>query len=278
MMGAVITLTTDFGLSDAYVATMKGVILGINPDARLVDICHTIAPQNIAQAAFVISTAYRFFPERTVHVIVVDPGVGSRRRAVLLRTPHADFVGPDNGVFSYIIQEMTGKPVTGSSMKLKPDVTAVSLTKQRFWLPQVSATFHGRDVFAPVAAHISLGKPLDSFGDKVTSLATVPLLYPRHTSSGITGHIVHIDNFGNLITNIRREALPKKRSTIDVTIGSKKIEGLTRTYAEGDGLLALVGSHGYLEVSLKNGNASGFLGVGAGDQVRISVKTGGGKS
>lgn len=278
MMGAVITLTTDFGISDAYVATMKGVILGINPDANIVDICHTIAPQNIAQAAFVISTAYRYFPERTVHVIVVDPGVGSRRRAVLLRTPRADFVGPDNGVFSYIIQEMTGKPVTGNAIKLKPDVTAVSLTKQRFWLPQVSATFHGRDVFAPVAAHVSLGKPLDSFGEKITSLATVPLLYPRQTPGGITGHIVHIDNFGNLITNIRRDSLPHKRSATSVTIGSKKIDGLARTYAEGEGLLALIGSHGYLEVSLKNGNASGFLGVGAGDQVRISMRTGGGAS
>jgi S-adenosyl-L-methionine hydrolase (adenosine-forming) len=287
-MSPIITLTTDFGLSDAYVAEMKGVILGINPDVRIIDVCHTVKPQNIVQAGFILSTAYRAFPERTIHVVVVDPGVGSKRRSVLLRTPYADFVAPDNGVLSYIIEEVAAKPVTGSSVKLKPGITAISMTKSKYWLPHVSATFHGRDIFAPVAAHLSLGAHPEALGEKIAahlslgahpealgekinSLVTAPLLYPRTTVTGMTGHIVHVDNFGNLITNIRAGDLPKKRDSVTVTVGSKKIHGLSRAYAEGAGLLALIGSHGYMEVSLKNGNASGFLGVDAGDQVKIST-------
>jgi len=274
-MGAIITLTTDFGLCDAYVASMKGVILGINPSAQIIDVCHTVQPQNIIQGGFVLSTAYRYFPEKSIHVIVIDPGVGSRRRAVILRTAFADFIAPDNGVLSYIIQEITGKPVTGNSVKLGGGVTAISLTKTRYWLSRVSATFHGRDIFAPVAAHLSLGKQPESFGPRITSLTTVPLLSPRQTPRGLTGHVVHIDNFGNLITNIGAEDLPSGKEGIIIAVGSQKISGLTRTYAEGSGLLALIGSHGFLEISLKNGNASDFIGVGTGDQVRITFNTGG---
>jgi len=269
-MGSIITLTTDFGLSDAYVAEMKGVILSINPDAHIVDICHTVKPQNIVQAGFIVSTAYRYFPERTIHVLVVDPGVGSERKAILLRTPFADFIGPDNGVLSYIIQEVAAKPVTGNSVKLKPGITAISLTESKYWRPEVSTTFHGRDIFAPVAAHLSTGKKPGVFGKKINTLTTVPLLYPRRNDAGLTGHIVHIDSFGNLITNVRRDDLPANSAEITLVISSKKIHGLSHTYAEGTGLLALIGSHGYIEISLKNGNAAGFLGVGAGDQVKIN--------
>jgi len=274
-MSAIITLTTDFGLCDAYVAEMKGVILSINPDARIVDICHTIEPQNINQAAFVLHTAYRFFPERTIHVAVVDPGVGSQRRAVLFRTHYADFIAPDNGILSYIIQEVAEKPVTGSSMKLKTGVTAVSLTKSKYWRKQVSATFHGRDIFAPIAAHLSLGRLPEEFGKQINALATMPLLYPNKTVSGITGHIIHIDNFGNLITNIGEDDLPGKKDGINISIGGKWIHNISKTYQDSEGLLALIGSHRYLEISLKNGSASGFLGVGIGDQVRITLQSGG---
>jgi S-adenosylmethionine hydrolase len=274
-MNTIITLTTDFGLCDAYVAEMKGVILGMNPDARLVDICHAIKPQNINQAAFVLHTAYRFFPERTIHIAVVDPGVGSQRRAILLRTPFADFLAPDNGILSYIIQEVAEKPVTGSSMKLKPGVMAISLTKSKYWCKQVSATFHGRDIFAPVAAHLSLGRPPEELGKQINTLVTMPLLYPHKTTSGITGHIVHIDNFGNLITNVSEQDLPKKKDGINTSVGGKRIHGVSRTYQDSDGLLTLIGSHRYLEISLKNGSASGFLGVGIGDQVKINFQSGG---
>ena len=144
-MGAIITLTTDFGLSDAYVAAMKGVMLSINPRAKLIDICHTIRPQNIHQAAFILSTVYQSFPKRTTHLVVVDPGVGSERRAIILRTPSADFVAPDNGVLSYVIQQ--SKPVAGEvnrgQVELGPELEAVAITKPQFWQSLVSPTFPG---------------------------------------------------------------------------------------------------------------------------------------
>jgi hypothetical protein len=274
-MGAVITLTTDFGLSDAYVAEMKGIILGINPDARLVDICHTIKPQNIAQAAFVLSTAHRYFPKRTIHLVVVDPGVGSGRRAILLRTPLADFLAPDNGVLSYVLRDYVSKQ-SRRSARLPPELEAITLNKPEFWRTPVSATFHGRDIFAPVAARLSLGSAPTTFGDRIETLTVLPVPRPGKTAKGaLIGQILHIDNFGNLISSVRDQDLPEKKDDILVMIGGKRIHGLCRTYQEGTGLLALIGSHGYLEISLKNGSAAGFLGMGIGDQLRINLKGGG---
>jgi len=270
-MGAVITLTTDFGLADAYVAAMKGVILGINPEAKLIDICHSIKPQNVSQAAFVLSTAYQFFPERTIHVVVVDPGVGTERRAIILRTPLADFVAPDNGVLSYVIPQSLARPVSVNrqQIELPPELKAVALTRPEFWRSPVSATFHGRDIFAPVAARLSLGSPPEDFGEAITSLTILPLTHPyRAQDDVLVGHILHIDNFGNLITNIRSEDLPKQAITVEV--GGHSVSGLSRTYEEGDGLLALIGSSGYLEISLKRGNASTFLDAEVGGEVKIS--------
>lgn len=273
-MGAIITLTTDFGLADAYVAAMKGVILGINPEAKLVDICHTIKPQDISQAAFILSTAYQFFPERTIHLVVVDPGVGTERRAVILRTPLADFVAPDNGVLSYIIeQSSTRSAETGSNIQQRepgPELEAIAITRSQFWRSPVSPTFHGRDIFAPVAARLSLGFPPAEFGERITSLAVLPLLHPHQEPDGsVVGHILHVDNFGNLITNIRNSDLPPAGKTITIEVGSRLIEGLSRTYDEGEELLALIGSSGYLEISLRNGNASQFLSAEVGDKVIV---------
>ena len=271
-MGAIITLTTDFGLADAYVAAMKGVILGINPEAKLIDICHSIKPQNISQAAFVLSTAYQFFPERTVHVVVVDPEVGTERRAIILRTPLADFVAPDNGVLSYVIPQSSARPVSVNrqQIELPLELEAVAITKPEFWRSPVSPTFHGRDIFAPVAARLSLGSPPEDFGEAITSLTILPLTHPYWAQDDVlVGHILHIDNFGNLITNIRSEGLPKQAITVEV--GNQSISGLSRTYEEGDGLLALIGSSGYLEISLKGGNAGTFLGVEVGSEVKITL-------
>ena len=270
-MGAIITLTTDFGLADGYVAAMKGVVLGINPEAKLVDICHSIKPQNVSQAAFVLSTVYEFFPQRTIHLVVVDPGVGTERRAVILRTPAADFVAPDNGVLSYVIQQSSTKPVDASQLELGPGLEAVAITKSQFWRSPVSATFHGRDIFAPVAAHLSLGSiSLADFGQAITSLMMLPLPRPYQAPDGaLVGHIRHIDNFGNLITSIRDSDLPQKAQTITVEIGNQIITGLSNTYGSGEGLLALIGSSGYLEISLKEGNASSFLKAEIGNEVKI---------
>ena len=269
-MSAIITLTTDFGLADAYVAAMKGVILGINPEVKLVDICHSIKPQNISQAAFILSTAYKFFPQRTIHVVVVDPGVGTERRAIILRAPLADFVAPDNGVLSYVIQDFYQTTPAEQQIVLPPELEVVAITKPEFWRSPVSATFHGRDIFAPVAARLSLGSPPKDFGETITSLTVLPLTHPYWVQDNIlVGHILHIDNFGNLITNIKSEDLPPTKQAITIEVGSHSISGLSRTYEEGKGLLALIGSSGYLEVSLKEGNASTFLSTEVGGEIKI---------
>ena len=178
-MGTFITLTTDFGLTDGYVAAMKGVIYSINPEATIVDICHNIQPQNIRQAAFVLSTAYSYFPSYTVHLVVVDPGVGTNRRAIILKTPKAHFVAPDNGVLSYVIDAYSPQPVPDSQrVKLGPESKAYAITKSEYWRKPVSNTFHGRDIFAPVAARLSLGMMASSLGDNVDTVTAFPIPHP----------------------------------------------------------------------------------------------------
>jgi len=272
-MSAIITLTTDFGQNDAYVAAMKGVILGINPDARLVDICHTIRPQNILEAAFILSTVYEFFPQRTIHLVVVDPGVGTERRAIILRTPVADFVAPDNGILSYIVQQYSIMS-TGTSTKPQtepgPGLEAVAITKPQFWRSPVSPTFHGRDIFAPVAARLSLGVPLADFGEVINSVTVLPLPHPyRAPDSTLVGHIIHIDTFGNLITDIRSSDLPEITGSMTIEIGNHVISGLSNTYAEGEGLVALIGSSGHLEIALAGGSACALTGAETGSELRI---------
>ncbi len=275
-MSAIITLTTDFGLADAYVAAMKGVILGINPEAKLIDICHTIKPQNILQAAFVLSTAYQFFPAGTIHLVVVDPGVGTERRAIILKTPSAHFVAPDNGVMSYVIEQSSAKLpktcINQHQVELGPGLEAVAITKPRFWRSPVSPTFHARDIFSPVAAWLSLGFPAIDFGKTITTVTMLPLPHPSRTSENtLVGHILHVDSFGNLITNILSSDLPQAKEPITIEVGTQLISGLSRTYAEDEGLLALIGSSGYLEIALKNGNASSFLDTEVGNAVRIRL-------
>jgi S-adenosylmethionine hydrolase len=277
-MGAIITLTTDLGLTDAYVAAMKGVIFDINPEAKIIDVCHSIQPQNIPQAAFVLSTAYPFFPRRTIHLVVVDPGVGTERRAILLRTSSADFIAPDNGVLSYVIRESVARPVGDSinlqQVELQATVEAVAITKPHFWRTPVSSTFHGRDIFAPVAALLSLGFPPIDFGEAISSVIILPLSQPYQApDSQLVGHVLHIDSFGNLITNIKEADLPQTRRIASIEVGNQIIPGLSRTYAEGSGLLAMVGSSGYLEIAVKGGNACTLLDAKVGDEVRIKRQT-----
>ena len=279
-MGGIITLTTDFGLTDGYVAAMKGVILGINPEAKLVDICHNIKPQNIPQAAFVLSTAYPFFPQKTIHMVVVDPGVGTDRRVIILRTPSADFVAPDNGVLSYVIEQFSSRPVDSDEkveeVKLAPKVEAVAVTEPQFWRSPVSPTFHGRDILAPVTALLSLGFPPINFGKAVTSVSMLPVPHAYLGLDGsVVGHILHIDNFGNLITNITGDDLEQLGQTVTIDVGSHTISGIHRTYAEGRGLLAIIGSSGHLEVSLKGGSARAFVDAEIGSEVRVRTQRGG---
>ncbi len=274
-MNAIITLTTDFGLTDAYVAAVKGVIIGINPEARIVDICHSITPQNIDEAAFVLSSVYHFFPERTIHLVVVDPGVGTGRRVVILRTPRFDFVAPDNGVLSSIIESFLKErlPSGQKQTSLPDELEAVSLTNPEFWRSPVSPTFHGRDIFAPVAAWLSLGTSLDKFGEVTDSIALLPEQRPHQELEGtLVGRIVHIDHFGNLITNFKCHDLPKEPFTIEV--GQSLIPEVSRTYGDGEGLLALIGSSGRLEIALSGGSARDFLGAAVGGEVKIRLVKG----
>jgi S-adenosylmethionine hydrolase len=279
-MSTVITLTTDFGYKDAYVASMKGVILGINPEASLVDISHSVKPQNILQAAFILSTTYRYFSKKSIHLVVVDPDVGSERRAIILRTPAASFVAPDNGVLSYIIQQSIIEPVVKKgrlSIKggIKPGehIEVVHITNPRFWRSKISPTFHGRDIFAPVAAALSLGFPPIEFGESLTSVEMLPIPCPGKRPDGsLAGHVIHIDNFGNLITDIQRENLPPTGKVDTIEINNRFISGLVHTYSEGNGLIALIGSSGYVELSLKGGNAASLLESKIGDEVRLRPK------
>jgi len=278
-MGSVITLTTDFGSKDAYVASVKGVILSISRNANVVDICHSIQPQNILQASFVFGTAYRYFPEGTIHLVVVDPGVGSQRKAIILKTSFAYFLAPDNGVLSHMMEEsFLVKTLRGNSdqdtieiAQLGDEVEAVAITNPEFWLKEVSTTFHGRDIFAPVAARLSSGVPLYRFGEKIDRIHYLSIPYPYSNDYGrLVGKVLHIDNFGNVITNIKIGDL--KSHNVEIEIGDELIHGISRFYAEKSGLAAIFGSSGYLEISLRNGNAADSLNITLGDVLSVTSK------
>ncbi|MGQ9546853.1 MAG: SAM hydrolase/SAM-dependent halogenase family protein [Dehalococcoidia bacterium] len=275
-MSSIITLTTDFGYDDPYVAAVKGSILSINPEANIIDISHSVPPQNILQAAFMLSIAYRYFPKQTIHMAIVDPGVGSERRGIILKTPSAFFVAPDNGILSYIVDDLL--PSESHSLTeyghglqevvFKKGLEAAAITDPRFWRHPVSPTFHGRDVFAPVAAGLSLGIAIYEFGEKINSLHILPIPKPSLDSQGtLVGQVLHIDRFGNLITNIKSHDLPAKNVMVEVA--RHRIQGISDYYAQGKGVMAIAGSSGYLEISLRDGSACDFLGVAVGHEVRV---------
>jgi S-adenosylmethionine hydrolase len=263
----IITLTTDFGLTDSYVGSMKGVILGIAPAARLVDITHAIEPQNIQQASYIVQTFYRSFPTGTVHLIIVDPGVGSQRRAIGVETPEAIFIAPDNGILAAIWHD--------AQARWGPQAcAAVELTDRRFWRDQISRTFHGRDIFAPVAAHLAGGVPLAAFGPRLPAIDAGASTPPARGHHGeLLGQIIHIDHFGNCITNITTRDLEQAEKGVGlvVEIAGQQISGLCATYADAPvgGLIALIGSSDQLELAIRNGNAAQVLGVGVGEEVRV---------
>ncbi len=252
-----ITLTTDFGIADSYVASMKGVILGIAPQARLVDISHQITPQNVRQAAHVLQSAVPYFPPHTIHVAVVDPGVGSARRPIAVRTPQAVFVGPDNGLFSAFLAE--ANPVS---------VAIIQLDQPAYWLPKVSRTFHGRDIFAPVAAHLASGTPVESLGTPITDPIILDLPQPSRSTDGvICGQIAYVDRFGNLISDIPEAWLAGHRWVLTCT--GQEILGPSPSYmsAQPGEMLALISSGGTLEIAVREGSASERLRAGPGELI-----------
>jgi S-adenosyl-L-methionine hydrolase (adenosine-forming) len=258
----IITLTTDFGLADAYVAIMKGVILAITPDATLVDISHQIGPHDVRQAGYLLWTSYRYFPPDAIHVAVVDPGVGTERRPVAVVAPHGLFVGPDNGIFGRSLADQGAMDATTGRLL---EGSAVVLTETRYWHHPVSQTFHGRDIFAPAAAHLALGATLNALGTDLTSLTVGPDEAPKHRDGCIYGSIVHIDRFGNAISNVPATTLPQRAV---VQIAGRLLHGLARSYQE-DQLVALIGSSGMLEVAARNASAASVLGLQVGDPIVV---------
>jgi len=257
---AIITLLTDFGVQDAYVACLKGVILGLNPAAALIDLTHAVPPQDRRRGALILAGAAPYFPPGTIHLAVVDPGVGSGRRGLAAHCRGQFWVGPDNGLFHLAWSQ-------------DPDLEIVSLENPRFFRPQVAATFHGRDIFAPVAAHLSLGVRLGQFGPAITDPVSLGFPEPTFGPAAIHGEVIYVDRFGNLVSNVRAAALNSwaKGQGLHFQVGRIQISGLARTYndvAPGE-FLALAGSHGYLEIACNLGNAAGRGRARVGDSLTI---------
>jgi S-adenosylmethionine hydrolase len=255
-----ITLLTDFGTRDAYVASMKGVILSLNPEAVLVDFSHEVPPQDIRAGAFILAEAAAYFPPATIHLAVVDPGVGGSRRGLSARCREHYWVGPDNGLFHLIFSRAA-------------ESTIVSLENPEYFRPQVSATFHGRDIFAPVAAHLSLGVDLDRFGPRITDPVSLDLPEPGFGREAIQGEIIYVDRFGNLVSNVNAGDLTEWLAgrTLSLRAGSLHLQGLARTYtdaAPGE-FLALAGSHGFLEIACALDHAARKLKAGVGLAVEM---------
>lgn len=259
-MNKIITITTDFGLKDPYQGAMKGAVLSINPKANLVDITHLISSGNILEGALILQDSCGFFPEGTIHVGVVDPGVGSERRPVLIETERYFYIGPDNGLFSLAIRNENIK-------------RAIHLTEKKYFLGEVSNTFHGRDIFGPVAAHLSLGLNPEQFGVEINGLKGLDLPKPVKKDNEITGEIIYIDSFGNLITNIMAEELPENRM-VDISLNGFSLKGVSKTYSSAvkGAPLAVISSSGHLEIAVNGGAAKEVLKAKIGEKVRVKAQ------
>jgi hypothetical protein len=265
-MPAIITLTTDYGVRDSFTASVKGVILKINPQAQIIDISHEISPQDISEAAYVLKSAYSHFPKGTIHLAVVDPGVGSGRRPIIAVTESYYFVGPDNGLFSLVYRDAERLRVH-------------HITSTHYFLPNPGPTFHGRDIFAPVAGWITKGIPSGNFGEEITDFARLNVPAPKVGENGAEGRVVHIDRFGNIITDILYKDVQTllaggtDASTVSVTLSGREIKRLKRFYAEAapgePG--AIFNGNGALEIFLFKQNARTALSVKRGEVVRLAV-------
>jgi len=259
----IITLTTDFGESDPYVAMMKGVILSINPDAKIIDITHQIPAGSIQEGGLIIKESYKYFPSGTVHVGVVDPGVGGKRRPITVLEDNHFFVGPDNGLFSPIIETQV-------------HTNSIHLKEKKYWMNKISSTFHGRDIFAPVAAHLSLGVNPFLMGEKIDNPTPLAYPLPRENNSDLVGEIIRVDHFGNLITNITREHLSPFLASkgLIIKIGSLILKKISTTYndvPEGQPL-ALIGSSNLLEITVNMGKVTDCLGQDCGIGTEVIIR------
>lgn len=253
-----IALLTDFGTRDYYVGAVKGVIYSISPNARIVDITHEIEPQNIVSASFTLRACYRNFPKKTIFAAVVDPGVGSDRKAILIETEDYYFIAPDNGLLGFVDEEAEHCKV-------------FQLTAERFFAENVSRTFHGRDIFAPVAAHLANGMLPGEFGAQITSFIRLPNPEPRKISNReIEADILHADRFGNLVTNLRPDQLPEN---FTIEINGQTINKLQHYFAEAEKsrLFLIAGSAGFLEIVAFQDSAQRLLQIKAGAKIRLQI-------
>ncbi len=253
-----ITLTTDFGIVDPYVGIIKGVISNIYPYAKIVDISHSIAPQNIWHANWVLGLSCQYFPKGTIHICIVDPGVGSSRKALLIETKNHFFIGPDNGLFTLALEK-------------EDIVNVVELTERKYWLPHnTSRTFHGRDIFSSVAAHLAKGEKAENFGNIVNKedLIKLDINTPINNGKVCTGQIQYIDHFGNMISNIPESFVPQK---IHGKIKGMEFKGLQLSYADSEPskLFGIIGSHGFLEFFINKGNSAKVTGSRVGDKFEV---------
>lgn len=264
----VISLTTDFGIKDGNVGVMKGVIWGISPETHIADLSHLIAPQNIREAALILARSAPYFPENSIHVVVVDPGVGTARRKMAAKIGAQYYVGPDNGTITLLLDK---------AAQMGWETQFFDLTDPKYWLPEISFVFHGRDIFAPVAAHLSAGVPLQAVGSPFENPVRLEFPQPEKTETGWRGEAIHIDHFGNISSNIRIETLGdtlKSKDKIIVRVGDVEVKGLVNTFGEravGE-LIALIGSTGNLILSVVNGSAAGRLNTQLGDLIEVVIE------
>ncbi len=263
MADPLITLTTDFGSGSHYVAAAKGVILTLNPEARIVDLSHNIPAQDLRQAAFFLLSTLPYFPPETLHVIVVDPGVGSQRAILYIEVGNLRLLVPDNGCWTWLMEEERRRP------------RVIRLTEKRFWRSRVSPTFHGRDIFAPVAANLSLGLDPRELGPLVSDWTRLARPIPRHDANGIAGEVLYVDRFGNLITNIPGAALTLDDRPKHIRVAGIEVPHIVRAYsdAEPGTLIALVSSTEWLEVAVNQGDAARQLDARIGTPVTMEWQT-----
>lgn len=256
-----IALLTDFGTSDNFIGVMKGVILSINPRLNLVDISHNIRPQDISSAAFLLKSSYRYFPKRTIFLVVVDPGVGSKRSPIIIRSKNYFFVGPDNGVLGLAAKEDGVKEI-------------IVIENKRYFLKPVSDTFHGRDIFAPVAAYLSKGRRCTLFGRTLNSIKELNIPEPRTGRDLLTGEIIHIDRFGNLVTNIDKNLFKRftQNKRFKIKIKNRELDSTVRSYqaVKPGKPMAIFGSFGFLEISVNCGSAKRSLNAKKGTAVSVT--------
>lgn len=255
----IITLTSDFGLRDPYVAEMKAAILSVSPNTTIIDISHEIEKFNTRMGAYVLASAAPYFPKGTIHIAVIDPSVGTKRRPLLIQTKQAFYVGPDNGVLVLAAKKQGIEHI-------------YEITNRNFMLPKVSTTFHGRDIFAPAAAHLANGISPKEFGPEIQKIATPKFAKVTKRKEGLVGEVIHVDDFGNIVTNFGEKELSSvsAKGYVDIKLGNTQLKlKLCKAYAEAEPQepLAIIGSHDFLEISLNQGNAAKNLRVKSGDKI-----------